>query len=171
MAGIRVMSELPKSLSLKPSKLKWIVLLAIFMTFTIIFLTVPSIRADLHPILNFACIALFASAAAGSAALLALGLNILHLDSDGFGYRSIWGTKKYSWNGVSVFSVLTLTRVGSVVGFDIADNVDLSTATKIVSSANRSLNMPEHTLPDTYGMSANELCDLMNKWRDQSRLK
>ena len=89
----------------------------------------------------------------------------LTLDQDGFVVRSLFRRRAYRWADVDAF---TVTEVGygrgskKLVGFD-----DRLAAASAIARANVKLTGRNSALPDTYGLSAEDLVLLMSRWQQK----
>ena len=91
-------------------------------------------------------------------AVLLPGAAYLRLSHDGFHIRSLWRTHFTPWSAVAGFGV---ARVGGrrLVVFNFVD-VNARRGARFA----RILTGVEAALPDTYGMSAEKLAELMTHW-------
>jgi hypothetical protein len=96
-------------------------------------------------------------------ALLLPGAADLRLTRDGFRIRSLWRTHFTPWSAVAGFGV---ARVGGrrLVVFNFID-VNARRGARFA----RILTGVEAALPDTYGMSAENLARLMSAWRERAQ--
>jgi hypothetical protein len=85
----------------------------------------------------------------------------LSLDRDGFTCRSLFRSFRRRWTDCSPFAP---ARVGPnlMVGFSTASDEAMHPRLAAVA---RGLTGTAGALPDTYGVSADELSDLMNRFR------
>lgn len=161
-------SDGPETQILRPSKLKWIVILVISLAFAGLFGFLPNIRADIGPVLAMLGAGLFFAVSVISVVIIATDINALHLDRESFGVRTIWGTRRFNWQDVSAFRTMKVTRAGTAVGFDLENVENQNSAREILSDLNKNLALPDHLLPDTYNMDPKDLCVLLNQWRDRA---
>ena len=104
---------------------------------------------------------LFALAAGFGAIMLRPGAASLRLDGNGFEITHIFRTESFRWNEVSDFGVISLGQGGQAVAFKTGKpRPDLWQRLNAVFSGGR-----DECLPDTYGMEAESLVQLMNDWR------
>jgi hypothetical protein len=85
----------------------------------------------------------------------------LHLERDGFMWRSFCRTSRFRWSDVVDFR--PIGRNLSDVGFDLAEGRGIPVSARMfagLSGADR------HLPPNTYGLSAVQLAALMNAWRE-----
>jgi hypothetical protein len=96
--------------------------------------------------------------------MLLPGANSLRLDGDGFEITKFFFLRqRYSWLNVSDFVVWVMSRNRFVV-FK-AEKPRLSVYERISAAMAAGRN---GYLPDTYGMAANDLAQLMTNWRNSS---
>jgi len=97
--------------------------------------------------------------------LLLPGAAFLRLDQDGFTWCSLYRKKTYLWSDINVFGVWTEPQSRTeLVGFDFADSYEGSLTMREV---NKELTGFEASLPDSYGLTAFELAELMGRLRDE----
>ncbi|TYT26086.1 hypothetical protein FZO89_07340 [Luteimonas viscosa] len=139
--------------TLRPSPMKWLAMLAICAVFVWIGLRVMGT----HPLVGWSCIVFFGLCGALAVLNLIPGASALVLDADGFEIVSLFRRSRVRWNDVARFGE---TRVGlqRLVGFDFVDGHAGSDRLRRV---NRNLSGFQAALPDTYGLSANELATRM----------
>ena len=80
----------------------------------------------------------------------------LRLDADRFTIRSVFGVRSYRWCKIERFIVAPFGFF-KIVAF-------IPTPRRHVVTNDSQV---KETLPDTYGMPAQELADLMNEWRNR----
>jgi hypothetical protein len=149
------MDRLP-NMTLKPSRLKWIMVLLGCSAFvaSAIFL-IP--RED-DPTMWWLTVSFFGLGALASIPGL-LGIGGLELDPDGFTINH-WGRRtRRTWRECSEFSIIDM-RGGPFVGF-----TSKTDEAKFGASLSRSLVGETGMLPEKYGMKARDLADLMNRYR------
>jgi hypothetical protein len=145
-------AELPDQVYLPPSRVRWIFTLvasAIIVSLNLYF--VLSVNA---PALWF-FVAIFTFMGALAGAQLIPGSGGLWLDRQGFTYRRFWSNTRREWKKVSP---ILGTQLG-VFGIQVVQMVGFS-------NEGDAPNKARDILPDTYGVSADELAVLMNHWRD-----
>jgi hypothetical protein len=139
--------DLPETLYLPPSRTRWI--------FVVVLGSVV-VAANLYGFLAYSQSGLGVFAAIlgifiGAAAIqLIPGSAGMWLDRKGFTYRFFWVNRRREWNEITP---ILSSQVGllQMVGYNRKGDAP---------------NKPREVLPDTYGISANELADLLNHWRD-----
>jgi hypothetical protein len=86
----------------------------------------------------------------------------LRLDPEGFEIRTLFQSSRYKWDDVAVFGT---KKIGSkMVIFLFSPEYENGKTARGISLAVAGV---EGALPDTYGMSAEELANLMNEWREK----
>ena len=112
------------------------------------------------------CAALFALFAAGSAAMLRT--NSMTLDRDGF--EVVIGLRKkkqrFLWRDVSAFEMQYFPSRTYVVAFD-----DARKGGGILAGVDRALGFRNTILLEDYGLGDDQLCELLNHWRDRALAK
>ncbi|CAM4279897.1 hypothetical protein [Bordetella muralis] len=100
----------------------------------------------------------------GSVMLLvraASGGTTLHLNRDGFEMKSIWNTKKVHWQDSSEFTVTSINhKLTKLVAFD-----DTAVASTGMARLNRHIIGHHAGLTETYGLTHEDLAELLNAWR------
>ena len=92
----------------------------------------------------------------------------LTLTKDGFVVRSLFRGRAYRWSDVGEFAVTEVpygTGSKKLVGFD-----DRLAVEGLTARANVKLSGRNSALPDTYGLSAEDLARLMSRWRQKAAL-
>ena len=148
--------NLPNRMSLKPSKLKWAIVLLISLTFVL--LAVFVIPPDEDPMMRWLAIGFFGLGVLASIPGL-LGVGGLDLDREGFTISAMGRKTRRTWRECSEFSILNM-RGGPFVGF--SSKTDEANP---ASSISRGLVGETGMLPDKYGMKAKDLALLMNCFR------
>jgi hypothetical protein len=145
---------------LKPKRLKTIGLLLICILFVIagIFLIEKnSFRAWLGIIFFSLCMVLF---------VIQLIPNSSHLKltKNGFEIRSLFKSNYTKWSDVEVFKTGYVGQ-NKMVMFDFSKEHKKHNIGKKIA---KFLASNEGSLPNTYGMKATDLAELMNKWKSES---
>lgn len=147
---------LPARMTLKPSRLKWAVVLVICLAFVAIGLFVIPPEED--QTMRWLTVGFFGIGVFASLPGL-FGLGGLELDQEGFTIMQ-WGKNtRRTWRECSAFSVISM-RGGPFVGFTSETDTG-----KAGAGLARSLVGETGMLPDRYGMSAKALAELMNRFR------
>jgi hypothetical protein len=91
------------------------------------------------------------------------GASLLILTPDWFEYRAIYRATRFRWQDVSGFCVWEQYRHYTVIFND-------DTKRGYLSDLNSQFCGRNATLPDTYGMPAMVLADLMTSWKEQASI-
>jgi hypothetical protein len=148
------------SLTLRPSRLRWSLLLLAFVVFTTAGIAmIAAGEAWGWPVAVF-----FGLGIPISILVLTGRSNGLRLTPDGFAIQSL-RTSTIAWDDVEAFGTFK-TAGGTMVGFTFAPSYDRATIGRAL--ARELTESPyEGGLPDTYGMKAEELAALMEEWRSR----
>ncbi len=152
---------LPDTLDLRPSRLKWLVIFLISAGFISIAIWIMPPKELLTRWFAGGFFALCALVAFPQMIGVGGGLK---LDRKGFVCRSLFSSFRREWTECTGFAAL---RVGprKMVGFTTVRDELLHPRLAAVA---RGMTSTAGALPDTYGLSANELADLMNRFRDRA---
>lgn len=88
------------------------------------------------------------------------GCSYLQLDREGFTLCSLFRRHRFRWEEIEGFYVVFAGR--EMVGWKFSAGCRAVALFKL----NRAIAGCDAALPDTYGMSAEELASLMNQWRN-----
>ena len=152
------MTTLPATLTLKPSRLKWAIVLLGCAAFVVIAVFIQP-ETDQDAMMRWLTMGFFGLGVFASIPGL-LGIGGLDLDKDGFTIRTLGRKSRRTWKECSEFSPVRLRRGGIFVGF--SSTTDEKHA---LAGLAQSLAGTTGMLPDKYGMSPQKLADLMNQWR------
>ncbi len=149
---------LQDTLELRPARLKWFFIFLISVGFVSIAVFIGP--AD-EPLTRLGSGGFFALCGLIAFPLM-LGVGTrLVLDRDGFTCRTLFNSFRCQWRDCSEFSA-TFQHLRRVVGFDLltaeADHPRFAAVA-------RGLTGHSGGLPDTYGLGADDLADLMNRFR------
>jgi hypothetical protein len=150
-----ILARFPGPVMLTPSRRKWILILLISAGFTAIGIWMVA-RGDTTGWFPLAFFGL--CTVAGVIALLP-GAGGLRLDRDGFAVTSLFRSHTYRWHDTSGFAVTRISGNKMVV-FD-----DVNAAGRAIASVNVGLVGRNAGLPDTYGLGADALAELLTFWR------
>lgn len=122
------------------------------------------------PVAAWLTIVFFGLCAAVFSANLLPGSSYLKLTSEGFEQRVLFRTHSEAWKNIQRFEAYrNSTSSSRLVGFfyepDYASTARGAAGRKI----SRSMVGLDGALPDTYGMSADELAELMNNWLQSNK--
>lgn len=152
-------AQIPEGgLRLRPSPKKWLVVLAIAIAFTVLG---AMMVADGAPGGWFATI-FFGLCAGVALVVLVPGSMYLDLRRDGFETSHLFRRRRYAWSEVGRFTAVDVVSRPMVV-FD-----RLGAAPSRLGKLNAAVAGANDALPDTYGMDASELADLMNAARERA---
>ncbi len=148
---------LPDAMELKPDRMRWLVVFLISAGFVAIAVWIgPG-----DPMLFWGAGGFFVVCALIATPLMfGVGAN-LKLDRQGFACRTLFRTFRREWRECSVFHPVT-AGLRTFVGFSTPRD---EAAHPELSPFNRNLAGASGMLPDTFGLSAEELSDLMNRFR------
>lgn len=152
------------SLTLYPGKQKWLGVLVIS---TLFVLTAVFLITD-EPLTLRAMVGGFFGLGVPLSLLQLFGTSSwLRLEETGFEYAQFGRKFRYDWANVSEFGLWKMKQglltTSSHVGFSTEAN-----SAKLLGKINNALVGASGTLPDTYGMSAEKLAELMNTWREKA---
>lgn len=142
--------------TLRPRRLKGLALIAVCVAFAV----VGAIVGADGKLVGWLVLAFFGLGAAVIAASLVSGSSYLRLDGDGFEVRALFRAGRFGWSEVANFRPFR-TPGGSFVGFDFAPGFEPRAA--VIS---RDLAGVEGGLPDTYGLTPDQLAALLTTWQD-----
>lgn len=148
----------PAKMTLKPSRLKWAVVLLGCAAFVGIGIFIKP-DTDQDAMMRWLVIGFFGLGVFASIPGL-LGMGGLDLDKEGFTIRTIGKSSRRTWRECSEFSLVRLPRGGTFVGFSSATDEKHALA-----GMARDMVGTTGMLPDKYGMKAQALADLMNAFR------
>jgi len=151
---------LPDTLRLKPGRAKWLLVFAISTGFVAI--AIWAGRDD--PMLLYGCGGFFlVCALVALPQMIGVGAS-LTLDRKGFVCRTLFKSFRREWSECSSFAPARIgfnTMVAFETRQDLANHPNLS-------RLNRQLVGAAGALPDTFGLSPDELAGLMNAFRDRA---
>ncbi len=93
--------------------------------------------------------------------------NYLLLTPNGFTVRSIFKSNDFRWEEVEEFHTISVKGMTKVV-YSLSPQGKLRFTESAWRKLNKALGGGEESLPDTYGMSAAALADLMNQWKKKA---
>lgn len=157
----QILARFPGPVTLYPSRKKWLLLLLAGLAFTLAGIWMVATAAPE----GWFVLIFFGSGAIVSIVMLLPGASSLVLERDGFAITSLFRSHYARWQDVSVFAPMAIPFAPQkMVSFD-----DASASTKFVAKLSTGIAGHNSALPDTYGMSADELARLMTQWRDHAR--
>ena len=148
---------LPETMTLKPDRLRWLLVFLISAGFVATAVWIgPS-----DPMLFYGAGGFFLLCALVAAPLMFGVGSRLTLDRDGFACSTLFRTFRRDWRACSAFYPVS-AGLRTYVGFSAEQD---AAAYPRMAAANRALIGATCMLPDTYGLSADALADLMNRFR------
>lgn len=156
------MSEGGEPLIFYPGKLKWFSMLAICAGFVAIGVFV---MVDAPILMRALIIGFFGIGIPLSLAQMFGGISWLKLDEDGFEFSQFGRKFAYRWLDVSEFGVWKMKQGFLTTSAHVCFSTEAD-AGKAMGKVNQFMTGGTGSLPDTYGMSARKLAELMNTWRD-----
>ena len=150
--------RLPEKMVLKPSRLKWILILAVGLAFTAIAIWVPAEGDNAWRWFVGGLFGLLSAIAVPAALGIGSGLE---LNRVGFRCRTLFRTWNRQWRDCSEFAPISIGP-NTFVGFSTLSD---EKAHPNLAAANRAIAGTSGMLPDTYGMSPQDLADTMNRFR------
>jgi hypothetical protein len=156
--GEEIAAKFPGPITLVPSRGKW-------WTYGVLngFVTIMSIILILHGLV----VAMFLTAVFGIATMISVialipGSMSLQLNEKGFGVTKFFRTQIFHWSDVSDFGVCTFRGYQMIV-FNAA-----KARLGIWDKMNAALAGKNGYLPDTFGLGAADLANLMARWRERA---
>jgi hypothetical protein len=152
---------------LRPGRVTWLLVLGISLTFVVGGLLAlfwprqPGAPEKEGAWIMWACVGFFGLCAVVALLQFLPQSSCLRLGAEGFTIRTLYREQTYRWEDVDTFGV-TRVRLNKMVGFNFAPHFQRAARLRRVSAA---LVGFEGALPDTYGMKAEELADLMNQYK------
>jgi hypothetical protein len=109
----------------------------------------------------------FAAGAVLSIMNLLPGRAYLLLTPGEFAYRTLFKSRTYRWSEVEGFEAFAFRETSRVV-FTLSREGKLRFSESGFRKFNKAVGGGDDSLPDTYGMSADKLAELMNQWKEKS---
>jgi hypothetical protein len=149
---------LPDGVTLKPARVKWLIILLLALGFVAIAIFLGQ---DMDPVTRWGSGGFFAVCAAiAFPQMLGVGARLV-LDREGFTCSTAFNSFRRSWRECSEFSAV---QVGPdmTVGFSTAQDEAMHPR---MAALTRGLTGASGALPETYGVAAEEVADMMNRFR------
>ncbi len=150
-----ILARYPGPVMLRPSRRKWLLVLLGGAIFTAGGIWMVQDSADG----GWFVLTFFGLVTIAAAVMLLPGAGGLTLDAEGFGWTSLFRPHRTRWQDASDFAAARMYQTQGVFYEDAAYK---STGLGQIS---RSIAGRSAGLPDTYGLSASSLADLMTRWR------
>jgi len=165
-------SSTDQTLKLTPSRRKWIITGALFILlaagFALMYATTPRRDPPDDSLLIVGCLVVFFLAGAIlSFLMLSPDRNHLLLTAKGFTVRSMLKSQTFRWEEVEEFQTMSV-KAATMVVYSLSTQGKLRFTESMWRKLNKALSGGEESLPDTYGMSAEALADLMNQWKKKA---
>ena len=109
----------------------------------------------------------FLAGAVLSFLMLSLERNYLLLTPAGFKAQTLFKSSNFRWEEVEEFHAMWVKGPTMVI-YSLSPQGKLRFTESAWRKLNKALSGGEGSLPDTYGMSAEALADLMNQWKNRA---
>ena len=169
-----VLSKFPGPVTLNASWRKWARMLLIGMGFVV--LSVLLVQSDAAPsyldkLVGCSGIVFFGTGTVLSAANIFAGAGKLMLHDAGFEVASLLRSRGVLWRDAAEFKVFSpwyMPKRSARVMYDDANEKRKTPFQMTIANWSASLFGRNAGVPDTYGLSADELANLMNQWRERA---
>jgi hypothetical protein len=155
-----VLTRFPGPVALYPSRRKWALVLigcGLFAAGGVWMIE------DKNPWGWFVLIFFFIGAVVAAAALMP-GAGALTLDGSGFEIKNLFRRRRMRWQDATDFEAAVIPPAGTkLVVFN-----DIKTKDQAISNLNAAIAGRNGALPDTYGLSADDLARVMTRWRERA---
>lgn len=151
-------APLPDTLTLKPSRMRWVFVFAVGAGFSA---AAALLMTDAEPLVRWGVFAFFLLVALVAIPGMTGWRSQLSLDREGFTCQTIFRSFRRNWKDCSPFAPVSI-GLNRFAGFSTATDEAKHPG---LASMNRGLIGASGMLPDRYGMSARDLCDLLNRFR------
>jgi hypothetical protein len=155
-----VLQEFPGPLTLYPSTRRWVTILLACLLFDAggLWMIAQSAPGGWYVLIVFALFTIIA------AAMLLPRAASLQLDRDGFETTSLFRRHRTFWQDVTGFEPVAIPpAMHRVVAYD-----NVKGARSALAKLNVAIAGHNAALPETYGLSAEELCAVMAQWRERA---
>ena len=150
--------------TLYPSRKKWALVLLI----SLLFCAATPLVMERNPFIAWLGLLFFGICGVISLVLVLVpGASYLRLTGEGFVVRALFRTRMIRWQDVSHFGVTTIS-MNVMVGYNFSRSY---VGQELGRKLSADVSGWEAALPDTSGMDAQELADLMNQWKRRSDLE
>jgi hypothetical protein len=154
-----ILSRFPGPVTLYPSRRKWLLVLAGGLLFTVggVLMVRSGDQIGWFPLIFFALVAVVATAA------MLPGAGALRLDREGFEVTTLFRRHRSRWQDTTGFMAARIPPAPQRwVVFD-----DLTQSAKRLAKINVEIIGRNGALPDTYGLSPDDLASVMAQWRER----
>jgi hypothetical protein len=161
-----------ETLKLTPSRRKWILLSGIFLLLALGFALMYAYTPTQNPpddsaLIVGSLVAVFLLGAILSFMMLSPDRNHLVLTPVDFRFRTVFKFRYFRWEEVEKFHPLSVKGTAMVV-YSLSLQGRLHFPESMWHKLDKIFSGGEECLPDTYGMSAEALADLMNQWKKKA---
>jgi hypothetical protein len=155
-----ILSRFPGPVTLYPSRRKWLLVFAGCALFAVIgFWMIKG--GDLR---GWLVLIFFGLGTVIAAAAMLPGAGALVLDREGFEVTNLFRHHRTSWQDATGFQAARIPPARQkLVSYD-----DVTQSTKSLAKINVGIVGRNAALPDTYGLSADDLAQLMAQWRERA---
>jgi hypothetical protein len=155
-----ILSRFPGPVTLYPSRRKWALVLAVCGSFAAGGVWMVAEKAPW----GWFVLVFFLIGAIVAAAALLPGAGALTLDGSGFESTNLFRRSRLRWRDVTGFKAGVIPPSGRrFVLFD-----DITAQDRAIARINTAILGRNGALPDTYGLSADDLADLMRRWHERA---
>lgn len=163
-----LLSRFPGPLTLRPSRLKWSLVLAILLLAAAGALF-SALAGDAE---GWVVLILLLCLTAIPVLMMLPSATVLTLDAEGFEAIQFFRRQRARWKDVSGFEAISYRIRWSRASFVLYDDMTRKATLLRSSDAKKRLGAaaPDHNamLPDTYGMKAEHLVELMRRWQERA---
>ena len=149
---------LPDTMMLKPDRLRWLV---VFLSCAAFVAIAVWLGPEREPVVFWGAGGFFLLCALIATPLMFGVGSSLTLDREGFSCRTLFRTFRREWRQCSAFYPVS-TGLRKFVGFTTEQD---EAAHPKLAAANRAMSGASGMLPDTFGLDAEGLSDLLNRFR------
>jgi hypothetical protein len=167
-----LLRRFPEPVTLQRSRGKWFGILAgcaVFVTLGILMIANPASFRSYHGIppvvAGWSSVVFFGSGVVVSIVVLIPGMSHLTFDARGFTVCNMFRRSTTPWQHAGDFAAVNMALVGSRKLLRVGYNDRSAAAQRTLARANAALVGRNSSLPDTYGLTAEDLARLMSLWR------
>ena len=154
-----ILSRFPGPVTLRPSRTRWLLVLAIGLLFAVggVWMIQDGEWMGWYVLVFFGLVALIAAVA------MLPGAGGLILDREGFDVTSLFRRYRIRWQDTADFAAVSIPPAHQkMVGYNYND---LKRSSSRLAKMNVAIVGRDAAIPDTYGLSADALAQLMAQWR------